>query len=50
MQITIEANDFLHNMQRLIIGTLIDIGLEKRPVSDIRAIFADEEFLASTPL
>ena len=43
MQITIEANDFLHNMQRLIIGTLIDIGLEKRPVSDIRAIFRGEE-------
>ena len=40
---TIEANDFLHNMQRLIIGTLIDIGLEKRPVSDIRAIFRGEE-------
>ena len=43
MQITIEASDFLHNMQRLLIGTLIDIGLEKRPVSDIRAIFRGEE-------
>lgn len=38
MQITIVANDFLHNMQRLIIGTLIDIGLGARPITDIDAI------------
>ncbi|MDO4311754.1 MAG: tRNA pseudouridine(38-40) synthase TruA [Eubacteriales bacterium] len=42
MQITIVANDFLHNMQRLIVGTLIDIGLGVRPKEDIDAIFAGE--------
>lgn len=42
MQITIVANDFLHNMQRLIIGTLVEIGLGTRPVEDIKAIFAGE--------
>ena len=48
MQITIVANDFLHNMQRLIIGTLVEIGLGTRPVEDIKAIFAGEAS-ASTP-
>lgn len=42
MQITLVANDFLHNMQRIITGTLIDIGLGHRPVQDIFAIFAGE--------
>lgn len=42
MQITLVANDFLHNMQRLIVGTLIEIGLGHRPVQDIFAIFAGE--------
>ena len=40
MQITLIANDFLHNMQRLICGTLIDIGLGARPADDIYAIFS----------
>lgn len=39
MQITIRANDFLHNMQRLIIGTLLDIGLGLRKTEDIEDIF-----------
>lgn len=43
MQITIEANDFLHNMQRLIVGTLIEIGLGHRPASDIRDILKGED-------
>ncbi len=39
MQIMIHANDFLHNMARILIATLIDIGLENRPLADIPAIF-----------
>ncbi|MFV0361938.1 MAG: tRNA pseudouridine synthase A [Suipraeoptans sp.] len=39
MYITISANDFLHNMARIIIATLTDIGLGNRPVDDITAIF-----------
>lgn len=38
MQITIVANDFLHNMQRLIVGTLLDIGTNVRPKEDIARI------------
>ena len=43
MQITIEANDFLHNMARLIIGTLLDIGQGLRSKDDIPKIFAGEK-------
>ncbi len=43
MQILIKANDFLHNMARILIETLLDIGLDTRPVSDIDAIFEGRE-------
>ena len=39
MQISIHANDFLHNMARMIIGTLLDIGLGKRKKEEIEQIF-----------
>ena len=40
MQILIHADDFHHNMARIIIGTLMDIGLGNRSVQDIDDIFA----------
>lgn len=40
IQITLVADDFLHNMARLIIGTLLDIGLGNRKKEDIERIFA----------
>ena len=39
IQILIHADDFLHNMARIIIGTLIDIGLGNRRKEDIDLIF-----------
>lgn len=42
IQITIHANDFLHNMARMIISTLLDIGLSKRKKEDIENIFASK--------
>lgn len=39
MQILIHADDFLHNMARLIIGTLLDIGFGTRRKEDIEDIF-----------
>lgn len=42
MQITLVANDFLHNMQRLITGTLLDIGIGNRSPRIINAIFEGE--------
>lgn len=38
VQITVCANDFLHNMMRLITGTLIDIGLGERTPDCIQKI------------
>lgn len=40
IQITIQADDFLHNMARLIIGTLLDIGNGNRKKEDIEKVFA----------
>ena len=40
IQITICASDFLHNMARILIGTLLEIGLGKRSVNDISSVFA----------
>lgn len=38
IQIKIKADDFIHNMARMLVSTLIEIGLEKRKVEDIVAI------------
>lgn len=48
IQITLRAKDFLHNMPRMIIGTLLDIGLGKRKKECIEAIFTGEA-AASAP-
>ncbi|HHT97857.1 MAG TPA: tRNA pseudouridine synthase A, partial [Clostridiales bacterium] len=39
VQITIKANDFLHNMARMIVSTLLDIGIGMREPEDIYKIF-----------
>lgn len=38
IQILIEANDFLHNMARMIVSTLLDIGLGKRKKEELSNI------------
>ena len=43
VQITMEANDFLHNMARLIAGTLIEIGKGKRFPGSVTMILSGEE-------
>lgn len=43
IQVTLCANDFLHNMARMMTGTLLDIGLGKRDKDCIEAIFAGKE-------
>ncbi len=49
IQITIHANDFLHNMARMIIGTLLDIGLGVRKKEDLDLILEGKE-CASAPI
>lgn len=38
IQVTIRANDFLHNMARMMVSTLIEIGLNQRMPGDIAKI------------
>ncbi|MGO5051311.1 tRNA pseudouridine(38-40) synthase TruA [Lachnospiraceae bacterium LCP25S3_G4] len=50
IQITLEANDFLHNMPRMIISTLLDIGLGARNIEDIEKILdVNNPVTASAP-
>lgn len=50
IQITIKANDFLHNMARMIVATLLDIGLQVRDAEDIEEILKPEsKVTASAP-
>ncbi|MDF2537300.1 MAG: pseudouridylate synthase [Herbinix sp.] len=42
IQITIKANDFLHNMARMMISTLLEIGLEERKPEEITSILNPE--------
>lgn len=48
IQITITGNDFLHNMVRMILGTLIDIGLGNRKKEEIEDIFAGKNGAVSS--
>ena len=38
LEITIKADDFLHNMARLMIGILLDIGSGERGPEDVRKL------------
>lgn len=49
IQITMKANDFLHNMARMIASTLLDIGLKKRKVEEIEAILDMDSMEVASP-
>lgn len=50
IQITIKANDFLHNMARMIASTLLEVGLKNREVSEITKILdPDIDVVGSLP-
>lgn len=34
----VEADRFLHHMVRMLVGTMVDVGLERRPLSDVDAL------------
>ena len=48
IQFTIHGNDFLHNMVRMILGTLIDVGLGNRKKEEIEAIFDPKSKIAAS--
>ncbi|MBI4521143.1 MAG: tRNA pseudouridine(38-40) synthase TruA, partial [Gemmatimonadetes bacterium] len=38
----ITADRFLHHMVRYLVGTMVDVALERRPLAELRALLADE--------
>ena len=40
LRFEIEADRFLHHMVRMLVGTMVDIGLDRRPVTDMEALLS----------
>jgi len=45
----VEADRFLHHMVRMLVGTMVDIGLGRRPVADMTALLARGDNLETSP-
>jgi tRNA pseudouridine38-40 synthase len=45
----VEADRFLHHMVRMMVGTLVDIGLGRRPVQDIELLLQRGDNAATSP-
>ena len=45
----IEADRFLHHMVRFLVGTMVDMGLGRRPVDDMRALLARSDNDETSP-
>lgn len=50
LRFSVRANRFLHHMVRFLVGTMLDIGMGRRPVSDMPALLeADDNSEVSPP-
>ncbi len=45
----VAADRFLHHMVRMLVGTMVDIGLGRRPVEDLAALLAREDNADTSP-
>jgi tRNA pseudouridine38-40 synthase len=45
----VEAERFLHHMVRMLVGTMVDIGLGRRPVADMHALLLRGDNLETSP-
>ena len=45
----IEANRFLHNIVRFLVGTMVDVARERRPVQDLSRILAEKDNKNASP-
>jgi tRNA pseudouridine38-40 synthase len=45
----VEADRFLHHMVRMLVGTMVDVGLGRRPVEDIETLLAREDNSDTSP-
>jgi tRNA pseudouridine38-40 synthase len=46
---TIESDRFLHRMVRFLVGTMVDIALARRPLSDLSQLLAETDNQAASP-
>jgi tRNA pseudouridine38-40 synthase len=49
LQFHISANRFLHHMVRYLVGTVVAVGMGRRPPGDVRALLALEDGLLTSP-
>jgi tRNA pseudouridine38-40 synthase len=49
LEFHITANRFLHHMVRYLVGTLVDVGLGERALSEMERLLANEEGLETSP-
>jgi tRNA pseudouridine38-40 synthase len=45
----VEADRFLHHMVRMLVGTMVDVGLGRRPVADMAALLLRGDNLETSP-
>lgn len=45
----VAADRFLHHMVRMLVGTMVDIGLDRRPVEDMTALLARQDNADTSP-
>lgn len=45
----VEADRFLHHMVRMLVGTMVDIGLARRPLDDMQALLRREDNSDTSP-
>ena len=45
----VEADRFLHHMVRMLVGTMVDVGLGRRPLGDISALLAEGDNQHTSP-
>jgi tRNA pseudouridine38-40 synthase len=45
----VEADRFLHHMVRMLVGTMVDVGLGRRPLDDVTALLARQDNQETSP-
>ena len=45
----VEADRFLHHMVRMLVGTMVDVGLDRRPLADIEALLERGDNAGTSP-
>lgn len=49
MRFHIAADRFLHHMVRMLVGTMVDVGLGRRPLADVRRLLESTDNQATSP-